>query len=419
MAVCFDTYQGDSMTQAASTSTRDFMLVAAALLIAMVGTTLPTPLYAIYQQRLDFGASWVTIIFSIYAAGVIAALLAVGSWSDQLGRKPLLCAGLLMGAISAVIFLCADSITGLLIGRLFSGFSAGIMTGTGTVAVIELAPKRFGKSATLVATAANMLGLGLGPLLAGITSQYLPDPLHLIFYVHLALLVLAIIGVSLARETVVRPEKRHLRFQKLSIPASVRDVFIPASIAGLAGFSVAGLFTSMVPSVLIQVMEQTGGLLIGAVIGLFFVASIVGQASLQWLPKRHDMTLGCLALIIGMICLGLSVATAQLLLLVMAGFIAGMGQGMIFRAGMGAISANSPVDQKAAVTSAYFVVMYISISLPVIAVGFSVHTFGLRHVGEFFASLVAVIALLAMISMKRVQARKTTAMPTDRVNPHA
>jgi MFS family permease len=348
----------------------------------------------------------VTIIFSIYAAGVIAALLAVGSWSDQLGRKPLLCAGLLMGVISTVIFLYADSIASLMIGRLFSGFSAGIMTGAATVAVIELAPERWSKSATLVATAANMLGLGLGPLLAGITSQYFPDPLHLVFYVHLALLLLAIVGVIVARETVTRPEKLHLGIQKPSIPASVRSVFIPASIAGLAGFSVAGLFTCMVPSVMIHVMEQTGGLLIGAVIGLFFVASIVGQALLRWLPKQHDMTLGCLALIIGLICLGSSIATAQLMLLVLAGFIAGMGHGMVFRAGMGAVSANSPAHHKAAVTSAYFVVMYISISVPVIAVGFSVHTFGLRHVGEFFASLVAFIALLAMISMKRVQARQ-------------
>jgi MFS family permease len=388
------------MSQAASPSTRDFFLVACALLIAMVGTTLPTPLYAIYQQRLGFDASWVTIIFSIYAAGVIAALLAVGSWSDQLGRKPLLCAGLLMGAISAVIFL---------VGRLFSGFSAGIMTGTATVAVIELAPPRWSKQATLIATAANMFGLGLGPLLAGITSQYLPDPLHLIFYVHLAFLLLAAIGVLMARETVTRPETLHLGVQKPSIPASVRGVFFPAAIAGLAGFSVAGLFTSMVPSVMIQLMGQPGGLLIGAVIGLFFVASVVGQASLQWLPAQRHMTLGCLALIVGMICLGLSIVTTQVLLLVLAGFIAGMGQGMIFRAGMGALSAKSPPDQKAAVTSAYFVVMYISISVPVIAVGFSVHTFGLRHVGEFFASLVAVIALLAMISMKRVQARQAAA----------
>jgi len=399
------------MTSSASPSSRDFFIAAAALLIAMVGTTLPTPLYAIYQQRLGFDASWLTIIFSIYAAGVIAALLAVGSWSDQLGRRPMLLAGLLMGAISAVIFLCTDSITGLLIGRLFSGFSAGIMTGTATVAVIELAPKTF-KNATLMATAANMLGLGLGPLLAGFTSQHLADPLRLVFYVHLALLLLAALGVAVIRETVQRPPQLKLGIQKPSVPASVRSVFISASIAGLAGFSVAGLFTSMVPSVMIHIMDVHGGLLIGAVIGLFFVASILGQASLQWLPKSLHMSLGCVGLIIGMICLGLSIATAQLLLLVLAGLLAGIGQGMILRAGMGAVTASSPPHQKAAVTSAFFVVLYVSISVPVVAVGFSVQVFGLPHVGEFFASLVAVVALLAMISMRWVQSRQAVASPS-------
>jgi MFS family permease len=399
------------MTSSASPSSRDFFIAAAALLIAMVGTTLPTPLYAIYQQRLGFDASWLTIIFSIYAAGVIAALLAVGSWSDQLGRRPMLLAGLLMGAISAVIFLCTDSIGGLLIGRLFSGFSAGIMTGTATVAVIELAPKAF-KNATLMATAANMLGLGLGPLLAGFTSQHLADPLHLVFYVHLALLLLAALGVAVIRETVQRPPQLKLGIQKPSVPASVRSVFISASIAGLAGFSVAGLFTSMVPSVMIHIMDVHGGLLIGAVIGLFFVASILGQASLQWLPKSLHMSLGCVGLIIGMICLGLSIATAQLLLLVLAGLLAGIGQGMILRAGMGAVTASSPPHQKAAVTSAFFVVLYVSISVPVVAVGFSVQVFGLPHVGEFFASLVALVALLAMISMRWVQSRQAVASPS-------
>jgi F0F1-type ATP synthase membrane subunit c/vacuolar-type H+-ATPase subunit K len=93
-------------------------------------------------------------------------------------------------------------------------------------------------------------------------------------------------------------------------------------------------------------------------------------------------------------------------LLIAAGLVAGIGQGMILRAGMGAVTASSPADQKAGVTSAFFVVLYVSISVPVVAVGFSVRVFGLEHVGEFFASLVAVVALLAMISMKRVQSKQ-------------
>ncbi len=392
------------MTEPDSTSSRDFILVACALLITMLGTTLPTPLYVYYQQQMGFGETWVTLIFAIYAAGVIAALLAVGSWSDQLGRRPMLCAGLLMGAISALIFLFWHSITGLLVGRLFSGFSAGIITGTATVAIIELAPKTWSKRSTLVATAANMFGLGLGPLLAGLTSQYLPHPLQLVFWLHLGCLALALLGVALARETVTRPEVPRLRVMRPSIPARVRSLFIPAAIAGLAGFSVAGLFTSMVPSIMRQVMEQSSGIIIGAVVGSFFAASVVGQALLQKLPARLHMSAGCSCLIIGMLALGMSIASEQMALLLMAGLIAGIGQGMVFRAGMGAVTGASPAHQKAAVASALFVLLYLSMSLPVIAVGVSVPLFGLRHVGELFSGIVAVIALLAMWSMKRAQA---------------
>ena len=397
------------MSESESLSSRDFILVACALLIVMVGTTLPTPLYVYYQQQMGFGETWVTLIFSIYAAGVIAALLAVGSWSDQLGRRPMLCLGLLMGAISAGIFLCCDSIGGLLAGRLFSGFSAGIMTGTATVAVIELSPRSWSKRSTLVATAANMFGLGLGPLLAGLTSQHLPHPLQLVFWLHLGFLGLALLGVLMARETVKRPAVPRLRVMRPSIPAPVRALFIPAAIAGLAGFSVAGLFTSMVPSIMRQVMEQSSGIVIGAVVGSFFAASVVGQALLQWLPARRHMSVGCISLIVGMLTLGLSIATQELVLLIIAGITAGIGQGMVFRAGMGAVTAASPPQQKAAVASALFVVLYLSMSLPVIAVGVTVSQFGLRHVGELFSVIVALIALAAMWSMKRAEAALASA----------
>lgn len=388
---------------------RHFVLIALAFLITMVGTTVPTPLYAIYQDHLGFGPTWVTLIFAIYAAGVIAALLITGSWSDQLGRRPMLLAGLVMGAISAVIFLSTDSVTGLLVARLFSGFSAGIMTGTGTVAVIEAAPVRWRALSTLVATAANMLGLGLGPLLAGFTSQYLPWPVQLIFVLHLLLLGLAALAILAVAETAKRPAQPRLRLQRPAIPAAVRGPFIPAAIAGLAGFSVTGLFTCLVPAIMRQVMDQTSGLLIGAVIFALFAGSILGQAWVRWIPEPRQMTLGCCVLILGVLGLGLSIATAQLWLLVLGGALSGIGQGLTFRAGMGAVAGAAPAGQKAAVTSALFIVYYLSMSLPVIAVGFSIPLFGLHHVAEFFSALVGLVALLAMLSMNVVRARTSNA----------
>ena len=388
---------------------RSCFLIALAFLITMVGTTLPTPLYALYQQHLGFGPTWVTLIFAIYAAGVIFALLAVGSWSDQLGRRPMLLAGLAMGAISALIFLYTDSIGGLLLARLFSGFSAGIMTGTGTVAVIEAAPKRWQANATLLATAANMLGLGLGPLLAGFTSQFLPWPVHLAFLVHLLLLLGAATAILAVGETVRRPARARLRFQRPTLPAPVRSAFVPAAIAGLAGFSVTGLFTSLVPAIMRQIMGHNGGLLIGAVIFILFVGSIVGQTWVRRIRETAQMSVGCSVLIAGVACLGLSIASAQLWLLMIGGLLSGIGQGLTFRAGMGAVASAAPVGQKAGVTSTLFIVYYVSMSLPVIAVGVSIPVFGLHHAAEFFSVLVALVAVLAMVSMNIARSRASNA----------
>ena len=52
-----------------------FWLMALVLGVTMLGTTLPTPLYVIYQGRWHLSAAMVTVTFAVYAAGVLAALL--------------------------------------------------------------------------------------------------------------------------------------------------------------------------------------------------------------------------------------------------------------------------------------------------------------------------------------------------------
>ena len=49
----------------------------------MLGTTLPTPLYVIYQAQWHFSTSVITLIFAVYAVGVLVALLGAGRSSDE------------------------------------------------------------------------------------------------------------------------------------------------------------------------------------------------------------------------------------------------------------------------------------------------------------------------------------------------
>src|SRR5213592_1678869 len=91
--------------------------VAYALAVTMLGTTLPTPLYALYRDRFGFSELIVTVVFAAYAAGVIAALLLVGRLSDEIGRRRVLLPGLAFSALSAIVFLLADGLGMLIVGR--------------------------------------------------------------------------------------------------------------------------------------------------------------------------------------------------------------------------------------------------------------------------------------------------------------
>ena len=131
-----------------------FWLLAFVFAATMLGTTLPTPLYDIYQAQWHFSAAMVTVIFAVYAAAVLATLLLAGRSSDQAGRKPVLAAALGVSALSTVAFIFAPDEGVLLVGRVLSGLSAGLMTGTATATLTELVPAR-PRRASLAATAAT------------------------------------------------------------------------------------------------------------------------------------------------------------------------------------------------------------------------------------------------------------------------
>src|SRR5258708_39801244 len=101
--------QTQPVTSVAPTRRYGFVLLAYAFAAIMVGTTLPTPMYALYAERMHFAVFTTTVIFATYAIGVLAALLVFGRWSDAIGRRPVLLGGTLFALASAVIFLMADS----------------------------------------------------------------------------------------------------------------------------------------------------------------------------------------------------------------------------------------------------------------------------------------------------------------------
>jgi MFS family permease len=371
-----------------------------AFTVTMIGTTLPTPLYSLYQGRFGFSELTITVIFAVYAGGVIAALLLFGKLSDQIGRRPVLMLGLGFSALSAVVFLVASGLGLLLVGRVLSGFSAGIFTGTATATLVDLAGPERRSRATLIATLANIGGLGLGPLIAGVIAQWGTNPLRLTFWVDLGLLVPAVLAVLALPEPVADRGRPTLRVQALRVPSEVRPIFIRASLAGFAGFAVMGLTTAVSPAFLASV-GVTSHAIVGLVVFGVFAASMAGQVLLEVVPGGVALPAGLAGLIAGMGVLAAGLAASSLALLILGAVIAGAGQGLSFRSALAAVNQASPPAQRGEIASSFFVVAYVAISVPVIGEGLLAQSAGLETAGVVFACAVATLGAVVLLLLAR------------------
>ena len=72
-----------------------FAAVAGFVLLALIASSTPTPLYSIYAAEWGFSPLAVTEVYAVYAIGVLVALLLTGGLSDLIGRRPVMISALL------------------------------------------------------------------------------------------------------------------------------------------------------------------------------------------------------------------------------------------------------------------------------------------------------------------------------------
>jgi hypothetical protein len=83
------------------------------------------------------------------------------------------------------------------------------------------------------------------------------------------------------------------------------------------------------------------------------------------------------------------------------------------------VNEHSPAAQRGEVTSSFFVVMYLAISVPVIGEGVLAQALGLRAAGLTFAALVAALSATVLIRTERTHRPATRARGAARAEAHA
>jgi MFS family permease len=375
-----------------------FWAVALSFLMLGAFATAPSALYGLYAQQQGLSGLTLTIVYAIYAGGIIVSLVLAGHLSDVYGRRALLIPGLAIAAVAAVVFIIWQSLPGLIVARVLTGVALGLSAATATAYIADLdsvdgEPTR---RAGIVATIANVGGLAVGPLIAGVLAQYTADGLTLPYVLLLVALVgsVALVAWSPEGREPVDPRPAY-RPQRLRLPTHARAQFIGAATGALLVFAFFGLFAGLAGQLLAGPLHHPSAALTGLAIFVNFGTGVVVQTTTTHWPARRLIVAGIVPTLVGLIVLVVSAWTASLALFFIAAVVGGAGGGAIFRGSLVlAVSTANPAERAGALAT-FFTAGYVGVSLPVIGLGVALQYVSPNVALLIFALIVGVGILAA------------------------
>lgn len=376
---------------------KSFTLYAATLMTFMAASSVPTPLYRLYQESWGFSPSTLTVIFGVYALSLLCALLTVGSLSDHVGRKPVILFALGLELVSVALFFLAAGPAWLIAARILQGLATGAAMGALSAGLIDADESR----ASLYNSLAPLVGLALGALGCSALVDFAPAPLHLVFALLFVILLIELGAVAFAPETTERRPgaMRSLR-PKVHVPTESRRDLLLALPISVAGWSLGGLYLSLVPTIVRHVTGSTLALTSGAVVAALASVGAVSILVARPHPARRIITVSSAMLAFGVIVTLWGVIEGAVGIILAGTVVAGVGFGAGFLGALKTTLLHVSADDRAGLMSAFLIVSYVAFSGPAMIAGLCIGTFGLVHtaigygIGTILLSLAAFLAAL-------------------------
>ena len=264
---------------------------------------------------------------------------------------------------------------------MLSGLGIGAVTATAMAWLAEL--RGTGRRHTqVVATAANLGGLGLGGLIAGALAQWVGDPLRVPFAVFTVALVLAWVALLAVPETRGRqvatdsgstresPRPRY-RPQRVSVPTASRGRFFAAALGAAIAFAVFGLLTSLAPSFLAGTLHQPSHLLAGTVSFAVFAAAALAQTLAASRATQQLLATAIPTLLagLGMLTLAVWLPAPSFGVFLGGDLVVGIGSGLMFKGAIATVSEIAAADHRAEALAGLYLACYLGLAGPVIGLG--------------------------------------------------
>jgi MFS family permease len=379
-----------------------YLTAAFVLFLVLFGGNLPTPLYPLWQQQFGLSTGTITGVYAVYPAGVVLGLLFGGRLADQLGRRPIVALAALASVLAEACFIMAGSVGLLFAGRIINGCAIGLLSGPAVAAIGELNPQGDRKKGAWLGALTTVTAIAFGPLLAALLVRFPPVPAmksSFPFVVHIVALAMAFVLVGTClHETAPPSNLRSWRDvsvvpQGITVPLEIRDRFWLAAAVAFLVWACAGLWLALGPSLVMKAVGSSdrlvGGLAVVAVLGTAGAVQILGRM----MDARNAMIIGLLLLPLGLLLIIATVLLQSRACLVLGCVITGSAQGFGWMGSSESVGRLAPPEQRASVMSAFYIVAYAGVAIPVLAVGVGADWVGLPAAVSALAVAVTLTAL--------------------------
>lgn len=379
------------------------LIVYTLTLITFFGaSSVPTPLYHVYQAAWGFSSGMLTLVFGVYAISLLTALLFVGALSDYLGRKPVVLGAIALEAVALLIFVDAHSLGALILARVVQGVATGI-----AAAALGAATQDENRAlGPLVNSISPMLGMGVGALGSGMLIEYAPAPMRLGYLLALALFAFFAVAIMRLPETARRrPGVAAAMRPRIQVPAAARGMLMKVMPVNVAVWALGGFYLSLGPTLARTVTGSDTATIGGwAVLTLTF-SGVAAILSLRSWPAPRLLKGGAWLLAAGLAVTLVSVQLHAAALFFGATIVVGSGFGIAFQGALRSILPLAEAHERAGLMAAIYVLSYLAFCLPAIGAGMVVPLIGFRTTTNIYGALLIVLAMLSPLLLRQSPVR--------------
>lgn len=369
------------------------ILHATSLIAFLAASSVPTPLYRLYQQEWGFSATLLTVVFAAYALALLLALLVTGRLSDHAGRRPVIASALIVQSLAMVVFLYASGPAWLVAARILQGFATGMATAAVGAALLDLGRER----GTLINSIAPMVGMAAGALGSTALMVFAPGPLRTVYLVLLSVFLVLLGLTGLVAETAERRPGAWASLKpRITVPSQARKALLAVTPANVAVWMLGGFYLSLMPSLILTATQVNTPWLGGWVVAAL---TLTGAGAVLAARKRSTFVIllsGELALIGGLAVILLGANQGKAFFLMGGSVIAGFGFGASFLGAVRSVLPLAEPHERAALMGVFYIESYLANSVPTIAVGYLAQRAGLLTAVNVYGAVIVVLTACAI-----------------------